>query len=96
MPGGLDGLLTAAFPVPGGTNVATGAAGRTGTATLAAGTATVATTAVAAGSKIFLTYSGTPSAPGTLSVGTITAGVSFVINSSSGTDASAVNWLVIN
>jgi hypothetical protein len=45
---------------------------------------------------IFLTNSTVGGTVGTLSVGTITAGVSFVINSSSATDTSQVNWLIIN
>ncbi len=74
----------------------TGAAGTSGQATLASGTVTVSTTAVTASSIISLTYSGTPSSPGILNVGTITAGTNFVIHSSSGTDASVVNWVIIN
>lgn len=69
-----------------------------GVVTLAAGTATVSTTAIAAlaaagssGDAIRLTLQ-TCSSCGTLSVGTVMAGTSFVINSSNGADASDVYW----
>lgn len=54
-----------------------------GTATLTAGTVTVNTSSVTANSKIFLTNiaKNASTAIGVLSVGTITAGTSFVINS---------------
>ncbi|MDE2425713.1 MAG: hypothetical protein KGO96_07385 [Elusimicrobia bacterium] len=74
----------------------TGVAGTAGQATLASGTVTVSTTAVTASSIIIVTYSGSPINPGTLNIGTITAGTSFVIHSSSGTDASVVNWMLVN
>lgn len=80
-----------------GLRVATTANGRMGTATLAAGTVTVATTAVTAASKIFLTDAGggVLANIGSLSVGTVTAGTSFVANSSNVLDTSNVNWLII-
>lgn len=69
-----------------------------GVSTLASGTVTVSTTAIAAlaaaggaGDAVKLTLQ-TCSACGSLSVGTVTAGTSFVINSTSGTDASRVFW----
>jgi hypothetical protein len=75
-----------------------------GQATLVAGTVTVSTAAVTASSLIFLTRgtnSGT--AAGVLTVGTITAATSFVINSitAGGTavqtgDTAVVNWWIIN
>lgn len=81
--------------------IATGSnasAGQSGAMT--AGTITVNTTAVTANSIILLTGVETSGAGcavcGDLSVGTITAGTSFVINSSSVTDVRAVNWLIIN
>lgn len=69
-----------------------------GTATLSSGTVTVSTTAVTASSKIFLTdaTTGVLTNVGSPTVGTITAGVSFVINSTNVLDTSAVNWLIIN
>ena len=56
---------------------------------------TVVTSAVTANSIIMLTYQSTVS-PGILSVGIKTVGVGFQIVSSSGADASAVGWLVVN
>jgi hypothetical protein len=66
-----------------------------GNASLTAGSATVTTAAVTTNSKIYLTYSGFNNA-GFLRVGTIVNGVSFQIVSSNGSDAGAVNWLIIN
>lgn len=82
-----------------GINIATGADARMGTsAAMAAGTVTVSTTAVAADSVIFLTANTPGGTQGELSAptGSIVAGTSFVINSSSNTDTSTVNWLIIN
>ena len=69
-----------------------------GSATLGAGnTVIVNTTSVTASSIIMLSYNTLGGTPGILSVGTITAGTSFVINSnSSGTDTSTVNWWLVN
>lgn len=78
-------------------NIATGANASVGvSAAMVAGTITVATTAVTAASKIFLTHATSAGTIGELYVGTIVAGTSFVINSSSNTDTSTVNWLIIN
>lgn len=85
-------LLTAGNKI----KIATGSNASLGTATLVAGTITVNTTAVTASSKIFLTYDLFGGTPGSLEVGTITAGTSFVINSSSALDTSDVNWWIIN
>lgn len=64
---------------------------------MVAGTVTVNTTAVTASSIIFLTHgTGGGVQSGALSVGTITAGTSFVINSSNAADSGAVNWWIIN
>lgn len=71
-----------------------GANGCEGQATLAAGTVTVATTAVVATSRIHLTRATTGGTPGHLSY-TVNAGTSFTINSTSGTETSTVNWLII-
>lgn len=78
--------------------IATGANASMGTATLVGGTVTVNTTAVSANSIIFTTCNTPGGTQGFLSapVANIIAGTSFVINSSSGTDTSTVNWLVIN
>ena len=85
-------LLTAGNKI----KIATGSNASVGTATLVGGTVTVNTTAVTASSKIFLTYDLFGGIPGSLEVGTITAGTSFVINSSSTLDTSDVNWWIIN
>lgn len=61
-----------------------------------AGTTTVNTTAVKANSIIILSTATPGGTVGTLSVGTITEGTSFVINSSSNTDTSTVNYLILN
>lgn len=78
--------------------IATGANASMGTATLVGGTVTVNTTAVATGSTIFLTCNTPGGTQGFLSApaASITNATSFVINSSSGTDTSTVNWLIIN
>lgn len=75
--------------VKGGTN------GYHGTATLVAGTVTVANTAVRTGDKIYLSRAVADGTPGWLTPGTITNKVSFVINSSSNTDTSQVNWTIV-
>lgn len=66
-----------------------------GSAVLVAGTKTVSTTAVAAGDKIFLTRLVTGGTVGHLSVGTITAATSFVINSDSNLETSTVAWMIV-
>lgn len=65
-----------------------------GQATLVAGTVTVANTAITANSRIFVTVSTTGGTRGHLSV-TKSAGVSFTITSSSGTDTSVVDYHII-
>jgi len=72
-----------------------GAGPTAGVATLVSGTVTVATTRVVAGSVILLSPRGNTAA-GDLDIQTITPGVSFVIRSSSGTDARDVAWAIIN
>lgn len=79
-----------------------------GTVTLTGGTATVSTTAVTASSIIFLTRQGVgatgAAALGELSVGTIVASTSFVINAWSqadatalaATDVSSIGWMIVN
>lgn len=61
---------------------------------MTAGTITISTTAVTASSRIFLTPVGAGS--GQISLGTVTAGTSFVINSSDGADTRTVQWFIIN
>ena len=84
----------------------TAGANSIGSVTLASGTATVATTAVTANSLIITWRQsvGASTALGELTVGTITAGTSFVINAATqgtpgtplATDASVVGWMIIN
>jgi len=71
-----------------------GSNARMGQSVLVAGTVTVSNTSVTASSRIFLTNAITGGTVGVLSVGTITAATSFVINSSSVLDTSTVNWVI--
>jgi hypothetical protein len=61
---------------------------------MVAGTITIANTSVTASTRVFLSHAVAGGALGALSR-TINAGVSFTINSSSNTDTSTVNWLLI-
>lgn len=86
----------------------TAGANSAGTVTLVGGTATISTTAIAAGSKIRLTRQGIAAtgaaALGILTVGTISAGVSFIINAVQAADATALQasdvssiwWEIVN
>lgn len=67
-----------------------------GLATLVAGTATVNTTEILTGDRISLSRTTTGGTVGNISVGTITSGTSFVINSSSASDTSVVYWQIIH
>jgi hypothetical protein len=78
-----------------GLQVAEGANAKMGVATLVGGTLAVATTAVTANSRIFLTCQTPGGTPGFLRVSTRTAGTSFTILSSSGTDTSVVAWMIV-
>jgi hypothetical protein len=78
-----------------GLRVAEGANAKMGVAALAAGTVTVSTTAVTANSRIFLTCQTPGGTPGFLRVSARTAGTSFTILSSSGTDTSVVAWMIV-
>jgi hypothetical protein len=77
-----------------GLRVAEGANAKQGTAILVAGSAVVANTSVTATSRIFLTSQVDGGAPGFLRVSTRTAGTSFTITSSSGTDTSTVAYQI--
>lgn len=66
-----------------------------GRAVLVGGTVTVNTTAIQSGDEVFLTNRITGGTPGLLSVGTVTAGTSFVINSASALDTSTISWMII-
>ena len=76
--------------------VATGTNASIGTATLVAGTVTVSTTAALTASLIYVTVKTPGGTQGFLSAPTITNATSFVINSTSATETSVVNWWVIN
>lgn len=76
----------------GGIRIKEGANARMGAATLVAGTVVVNTTAVTANSRIQLTAQTTGGGPGALRVSARTAGTSFTITSTSGTDTSLVAW----
>jgi hypothetical protein len=65
-----------------------------GTATLVGGTIAVANTTVTANTRVFISRSTTGGTEGTLSTTQINA-TSFTVNSTSGTDTSTVNWLLI-
>ena len=69
-----------------------------GTATLAAGTVTVSAVGVLATSKIFVSVTTPGGTQGFLSVPTanIIAGTSFVINSTSTTETSTINYSIVN
>lgn len=66
-----------------------------GRAVLVAGTATVNTAVVQSGDEILLTNRITGGTVGFLSIGTVTNGTSFVINSSSALDTSTISWMII-
>lgn len=88
----LTGNLTAAdvlASVPSGSNQ------RMGSATLVGGTVTVNNTLVGADSIILLTAQNTGGTAGALRVSARTPGTSFTVTSSSGTDTSAVGWLIL-
>ena len=67
-----------------------------GQADLTGGTVTISTAEVIAADNISLTRVVSAGTPGHLSIGTIVAGTSFVINSSSGTDTSTIFWQIIH
>lgn len=68
---------------------------RMGVSVLVGGTVTVANTSVTANSRIFHSRQVAGGTLGHLSIGTVTAGVSFVINSSNVADTSTINWLLV-
>ena len=72
-----------------------GANKRMGQATLVGGTLLVANTTVTANTRIFLSHANTSGTLGHLYISARVAGTSFTITSSSGTDTSLVNWLLI-
>jgi hypothetical protein len=84
-----------------GINIGTSSDGTTfkrlehGTAVLVGGTVTVADTTITANSRIILTSQVGGGTPGWLRVSARSAGVSFTITSSSGTDTSTVGYVII-
>lgn len=79
----------------GGLAVKEGTNARSGVSTLVGGTVTVANTSVTATSRIQLTSNADGGTPGWLRVSARTAGTSFTITSSSGTDTSTVAWFMV-
>lgn len=75
--------------------IKSGANASVGTATLVAGTVTVNTTAVSATSMIFLSVSTVGGTQGILSY-TKTVGASFTVTSTSASDTSTIDWLIID
>lgn len=78
-----------------GLSIKTGSNCKMGTSTLVGGTVTVSTTAVTASSLIFLSNQNGAGVTGSLSLGTVTAGTSFVINSTSAADTALIAWLIM-
>ncbi|MFA5920134.1 MAG: hypothetical protein WC856_02435 [Methylococcaceae bacterium] len=72
--------------------VSEAANGKQGVATLVGGTKVVSNTAITATSRIFLTSQSDGGTPGFLRISARTAGTSFTILSSSGTDTSVVAY----
>jgi hypothetical protein len=91
---GADKKALRAGSAGGGLSVAEGANARLGVATLAGGTVTVANTSVTATSRVFLTRATAGGTLGQLSY-TLVAGTSLTINSSSGSETSTVNWMIV-
>jgi hypothetical protein len=69
---------------------------RKGRATLAAGSVVVADTATALTTIIQVSRYTVGGTPGNLNTATRTAGTSFTINSSSGTETSVIDWVAID
>ena len=78
-----------------GLKIKEGSNAKMGQSTLVAGTVTVLTTAVTANSRIYLTVAIPGGTQGFLSIGTITAATSFVINSTDVLETSTVNWMIV-
>ena len=66
-----------------------------GTATLVAGTATVSTAEITNTAKVFFANQSPGGVQGHISKGAVTAGTSFVINSTSNTDTSTIAWWIV-
>lgn len=68
---------------------------RMGQAVLVGGTVVVSNTSVTANTRIILSHANTSGTLGHLYISARTASTSFTITSSSGTDTSTVNWLLL-
>jgi hypothetical protein len=89
-----DGKFTLA-QVGSGLFIKEGTNATMGSATLVAGAVTVSTTKVTANSRIFLTSNTDGGTPGWVRVSARTAGTSFTITSSSGSDTSTIAWIIV-
>lgn len=78
-----------------GVLIKTGSNATAGTGTLVGGTLTVNTTKTTASSMIFLTSQSDGGAPGFLRITARSAGTSFTVTSSSGTDTSTFAWWIL-
>ena len=81
--------------VAGKLSITTGTNKSAGTGTLSSGTATINTNQVTANSLIFIQYTSCSSC-GSTYISAKTAGTSFVVTSTNGSDASTFNWWIIN
>jgi len=77
-----------------GLELQSGSGARAGDATLVTGTVTVTNTTVTANTKVLLTRKTIGGTAGNLSY-TLSAGASFTINSSSGTDTSTISYMLV-
>jgi hypothetical protein len=84
--------IDAEFTKKTGLAVSEAANGKQGVTTLVGGTKVVSNTGITANSRIFLTSQSDGGAPGFLRISARTAGTSFTILSSSGTDTSVVAY----
>ena len=89
---GINALAMDMTPVGSGWRTAEGSNAKQGASALTAGAVTVANTSVTATSRIFLTGNTDGGTPGWCRVSARTAGTSFTITSSSGTDTSTIAW----
>lgn len=90
----LDGGLTMTT-AGSGISIKEGTNATMGSATLSSGTVTVSTTKVTANSRIILTINSSSGTVGTPYVSARSAGTSFTITSTSGSDASTVAWVIL-
>jgi hypothetical protein len=90
----LKKMVQLAYPSFQGFNLRSGTNSRVGSAVLVAGTVTIANTSVTTATLAFLSRSVAGGALGHLSY-TVVAGTSITINSSSVTDTSTINYLLV-